>query len=342
LRKAFRQMSEAETLAYLARAPMNKVTVAKEVVRLLGEMRSDEAYRQLMGFDRPELHRDVRVALLRALFDHLERPPTWSVLERAVADPDWILAGKLAEVPLARLSAENEERVGKLLAAVLARREPEARLALLARVPSLPLRDDGRLLFRACLELLGASRPEECEAACSAVLQRMRPGEVDVVLQRMRELIPRRRTLSAWLARVPAHAHSYAGAHLHNVARGLLVALSHDPLAVRLQLELAARVLQWRDLASTFVDISKRGLLHADAMTAAKAAVDACAHPELLEQHLTDQPDPNLRRLALAALLSAAGPGRGWTSERRERLERYRRDTAPLVAAAASFVFPPE
>lgn len=52
--------------------------------------------------------------------------------------------------------------------------------------------------------------------------------------------------------------------------------------------------------------------------------------------------DPNLRRLAVSALGSAARPKEGWTSERRGRLERFRRDAALVVAAAAHHLFPPE
>lgn len=32
---------------------------------------------------------------------------------------------------------------------------------------------------------------------------------------------------------------------------------------------------------------------------------------------------------------------KGWSREYREKLEAYRRDRAPLVAAAAAYLFPP-
>ena len=36
----------------------------------------------------PHLHRDIRIALLRALWDHLERPETWPILNEAAVAPD--------------------------------------------------------------------------------------------------------------------------------------------------------------------------------------------------------------------------------------------------------------
>ena len=67
LRRSLLDMPVARAVALLRRVPMGKVTVAKEVVRLLGDMASDEAYDHLLSLDRADLHRDVRVALLRAL-----------------------------------------------------------------------------------------------------------------------------------------------------------------------------------------------------------------------------------------------------------------------------------
>ena len=51
---------------------------------------------------------------------------------------------------------------------------------------------------------------------------------------------------------------------------------------------------------------------------------------------------PELRRLALAALVGQAteNRGEGWTNARLSRLEKLRADAAPLVAAAAQWTFP--
>src|SRR4029079_2186662 len=97
------ELRPAEVLALLGKAPMGKVTVAKEVLRLTGEQAGEDASRLLLALDRSDLHRDVRIALLRALWDHLDRPEAWAIFERAAADPDWVLASRLADIPVARL-----------------------------------------------------------------------------------------------------------------------------------------------------------------------------------------------------------------------------------------------
>jgi hypothetical protein len=81
-----------QALAILRTIPFTKVTVAKEKVRLLGELPGEEAYQELLALDAQELHRDVRVALLRALWFHLERDETWHILEREARSTDIILA----------------------------------------------------------------------------------------------------------------------------------------------------------------------------------------------------------------------------------------------------------
>ncbi|WP_437769286.1 hypothetical protein WMF27_09245 [Sorangium sp. So ce281] len=342
LRKAFSEMSRERVLAELRAVPTTKVTVAKEVVRLLGELGGDDAYRDLLRLDAPKTHRDVRIALLRALWDHLDKPETWDVFGRAVRDPDWLVASKLADIPLGRLSTEAERRVVGLLAAILGRAEPEARLDLLRRGAYLPLRDEARSLFRRLLEHMAAPAPEEAAEALSAALARMQPGEVAIVVQRLAELSPRRRHLVAFLPALSARLGSYAAKHHVAVGEGLLAALKEDALAVPQYLGLAARLLPWKALGQALVELGRRDLLHHDAMVAAMAAVHGCVHPSQLEQELRASPDPRLRRLALEALVQAASPKNGWTAERRELLaERYRKDPSPAVAGPASFVMPP-
>ncbi|HLM72060.1 MAG TPA: hypothetical protein VK459_05205, partial [Polyangiaceae bacterium] len=342
LRKSFSEMPRSRVLAELRAVPTAKVTVAKEVVRLLGEMGGEEAYRDLLALDRPGVHRDVRIALLRALWDHLDRPDTWGIFERAAVDPDWVLSSKLADIPLGRLSTEAEGRVVELLAKILSRAEPEARLDLLKRAAYLPLRDEKRSLFSRLLDHMGAKSTDEAQAALGAVLQRMTPGEATAVIARLIELAPRRRLLVVFVPTIVARTGPYAAGHHVKVAEGLLSALRGDPLAVPHYLDLTSRLRGWRDLADALINLSGRDILHYDAMVAAIAAIRHCVHPEPLEERLAKERDPRLRRLALAALEQAASPNNGWTSERRARLLVYQRDPSHAVSGPASFVFPPE
>lgn len=342
LRKVFSEMRRDEVLAALRAVPTKKVTVAKEVVRLLGEMGGSEALDELLRLDRPDTHRDVRIALLRALWDHLEAPRVWDVLTRAVADPDWIVASKLADIPLARLSDDAEARVASLLGDVLGRREPEARLDLLRRAAYLPLRDRNRVLFGKLLAHLATPAVDEATLALAATLQRMQASEVAQVAARLRDLVPNRRTIPAMVSALAARLGPYSSSPHLQVAEDLLLALRGDEAATSLYLQLGARVWAYPKVAAALSDLSARDLLHFDAMEAALAAVRASPHPDLLEASLTSHSDPRVRRLGLAALVHAAGPKEGWTKDRRSRLSRYQRDPSIAVSGPASFVFPPE
>src|SRR5262249_5306587 len=80
-RKALLEMPAAHVLDLLRPVPLTRVTVAKEVLRLVGEMDGDDAFAFLAAADGTTLHRDVRVALLRAVWSHLERPEAWAMID---------------------------------------------------------------------------------------------------------------------------------------------------------------------------------------------------------------------------------------------------------------------
>ncbi|MEO7330435.1 MAG: hypothetical protein ABI193_17805, partial [Minicystis sp.] len=341
LRKVFSEMRPAEVLVALRAVPRTKVTVAKEVVRLLGELRSAEAYQDLLAFDAKTTHRDVRIALLRALWDHLDRAETWGLFERAVRDPDWIIASKLADVPLGRLSDDAEARLTDLLATILGRTEPEARLDLLKRAPSLPLRDLRRALFQRLLAHMKSESPDEAALALDAAILRMLPGEEAAIVKRLGELAPRRRYLAAFLAVIAGHLGPYSVSSRRRIGEDLLGTLAADPLAVAQYVTLGARLWDATALCDALERLAKKDLLSFDAMDAALAAVRGCVHPMTVEERLQRASDPRLRRLALTALIAAASPKEGWTRERRARLALYRADPSPAVAGPAGFVFPP-
>lgn len=341
LRKVFSEMRRAQVLAELRAVPTKKVTVAKEVVRLLGELGGEDAYRELLRLNVPSAHRDVRIAILRALWDHLERPETWEIFEKAVKDPDWIIASKLADIPLGRLSPISGERVGALLATILGRAEAEARIDLLKRIGYLPIADERRSLWQRLVTHMGTDDPEEAGHAFSAVLHRMTGLEVDTVVKRLAELMSRGRHLLVFLPRLSANIGPYAsGVHVQ-VAKGFLTVLQANPVLVPHYLNLGSRFWAYDDLAKVLVELSKKDWLYHEAMEAAMAAVRACVHPGLVEERLRHHGDWRIRRLALAALVQSASPKHGWSDERRAKLVDYQKDKAPGVAGPAHFVFPP-
>ncbi|MFO0724350.1 MAG: hypothetical protein U1E65_11240 [Myxococcota bacterium] len=341
LRGVFAELPKREVIERLRAAPMNKVTVAKEVVRLLGELGGDEVYPDLIALAAQPLHRDVRIALLRSLWDHLEHPETWQLFGRAASDPDWVVASRLADVPVGRLTPAQEEQLIALLAKILERPEPDARTALLARAAYLPLSDARRHWFRALVARLeSAASDDEARSAAGAAMVRMRPEEVGALVAAMRAVRPRRQRFLALLASFQPGP--YAPNHQHALASGVFELLRDDPVLVADRIQYCGAIHDYKVLVTLLQEISAAGQLHYDALAAAEGAIQRSIHPELIEARLAPSKDPNLRRLAVAGLASAARPKEGWTIERRHRLERYRKDEALVVSAAAHHLFPPE
>ena len=341
LRRALAELPRAEIVATLKAVPMGRVTVAKEVLRMLGELGGPEVRDHLVAIGRSELHRDVRIALLRSLWDHIEHPPAWALLEDAAADPDPILVGRLLSIPMGRLSAQADTRLAALFGEVLGRQEPEARLGFLGVVGLAPLRDGERVLFGRLLGHLATPDPAESAAALRAVFQRMQPGEVPAVVARIASLLPRRRHAHALLTALADTLHFWSPEAQRGVADALIPVLLADRVAGVHCVRLMARTRKAPGLADGLVQLSLRGHLHHDVVAEAISLVSGISHPGQLAVTLGGHEEPRLRRVALAALVVAASPENGWNSARRELLAKFQADPDVEVAGAAAWVFPP-
>lgn len=341
LRRCLMELPRAEVLPRLAAVPLDRVTVAKEVMRLMGELGGPAARDPLISMGQQKLHRDVRIALLRALWDHIEHPPAWALLEAAARDPDPVLASRLLSIPMGRLSEQADARLCGLFAEVLSRPQALARLGFLSFVGASPIRDQRRVLFTALLRHLGTPDPAEAAQALAAVLVRMQPAEVPLVTGKLAGLLPRRPTTAALLGHLTAALHHWSPAHHKALAQALLPAVEAERLSAQLAIPLLARVNDDQGFAAGLERLSARGHLHQDAIAAAIAAVGTFAYVDRLTLRLTAQADPRLRRVALAALVQSARPENGWTAERRALLVRMQADPEVEVAAPAAWVFPP-
>lgn len=342
LRRALGDMLPRAALHLLGEVPLRKVTVAKEVVRLLGELRIDAAYEHLIGLDATDLHRDVRIAMLRALWDHLDREPTWVVYARAVAGPDWVMASRLGDIPADRLTRESDRRLSGLLGRVLERPEPEARIDLLQRAAVLAVSDPERTFLRACSERLISPYDDEVRAAALAILHRSTEDDLLLLPELLSRALADARCLHRavdGLLSVPIQSR----ASWVQAARAAEQVLAPDPRWLALRLRCAAAAMQPDELADYISALAESDVLTADALAVCHAAT-AAIRLDLLEpftERLIKSPAPAARRVALTALVRDAGPERGWSPERLVRLATLQNDPSPTVASAALAVFPP-
>ncbi|MEW6283964.1 MAG: hypothetical protein AB1758_35455, partial [Candidatus Eremiobacterota bacterium] len=343
LRRALREARPQDALQLLRDVPTAKVTVAKEVIRLLGELPADLAYGELLRLAGTNLHRDARVALLRALWDHLEDERTWPLLEEAAVSEDPALAAGVIRIPADRVSAASRARLVALLARLLRHPDPRVRLDTQNRLGSLPLADPDRLLLDRLVDALGAAASDERSAAADALFGVYGSAGLEVLEQAAARLLPDRRALVSLCNRL-IYQSGVSFTRSASVAASVLKSLGADPLTLGLQAQLATACLTPEELQAWLQGQSFDfdSLAHAVWWVSQKRPRLAAEELEGLEGALGMSPRPELRRLGLAALVASAAGPTGWTEARRARLDSYRADPEPMIRAPAEFTFPPD
>jgi hypothetical protein len=338
LRRALTEMPAARALETLQKMPLEKVTVAKEVVRLIGELRTPEARTELLLRSRQNLHRDVRVSVLRALWDHLESADTWTVFNEAAVSSDPAIADGVIRIPAQALAPDAQSRLVALLGVLLAHPDLRVRTETLSRLESLPITDRERTLLPKLLERLNSAYPDETRLAASALFATYSSGDSAGFASAVTAILPNRPALRITLEVLGTHLH-WQRERAQDLTRATLRALEPDGITATLRAVLSLEGLPWSEAAAALKQLEAAGQLHPESLMRAVATVGTVqrtdrAQLSTLERDLRDDPSPNLRRIALAALLST---GRKWTATRLERLDAYRRDPSLLVAAAAQF-----
>ncbi len=344
LRRALLEMPDARALDILRAVPLQKVTVAKEVVRLLGELHTPDAFEFLLELSARELHRDVRVALLRGLWDHLENPRVWPLLEEASRNSDPAIATMAARTTAPRMSLATRQKLNALLADLLAHPDARVRLQVLQNGAVGAISDPQLQLLEPLLRCLDSKVSTEYTTATRALWTTYvstNPAALGTAIER---LLPRRRALSEIAAQLEWQLVA-SSRHFVGATRAVLDALRSDPLALSLRLRLVLRALPVENFAVEVEALVASNELHAGALVALVADLETFGRNSLhlapLLVRWTQAPSPLLRRLALAVLVGQARDSVGWVEARCELLRTYRADDSALVASAAQFTFWP-
>ncbi len=346
LRRAMLEMPAERALVLLRGLPMEKVTVAKEVIRLLGELKTEAAYQQLLQLEARDLHRDARIALLRAFWDFLERDATWEKLDSAARNPEPAIAAHVSRIPATGLSQSAQTRLIGVLALLLQHPDARVRLDTLNRCGLLPVTDREHRLLPYFLQSVGSAISDEQKAASAAVFMTYTGRDAALVGQTVQTLRPNRRALQTLVTALVTQI-GVNRARLLPTARAVLNALQTDPLTGNLQIGLVMQALPAGEIIAIMRQIAADRALHADALHTANFWMTILETNRRdidlfqIEIALAASDDRYVRRLALAALVAQANGATGWTDERLARLQTYRADPAPLVAEAAQFTFPP-
>lgn len=343
LRSAMKMMSKSETFTLLKAVPETKATVAKEKVRLIGDLETEDALQWLLEAEKTKLHASVRKALLRALWPYLTHDETWAIFNRAARDPEPDVAKGVISIPSDGMSLPTRQKHLHLLLQLLNHPIPEVRLAALQRCNSMPLQDPTNILTSRLFSLIHSPYDDECGAATRAFFTTYAKNQVELIAELYEQLIKDRKLL------IRVHDRPFIRyisprddmKHLRPVTHRILSILKKDRLSVTRRVRLMFDGLPWEEIKPHLLEIVPE--LTADALSVAKEEIEGTwnawkrATDDFMgaELEFAGSGDERGRRLAVSLLVESVGESGAWTKEKKERLESYRGDESVLVAEAA-------
>lgn len=342
LRRALLDMPPDKARQILNQISANRVTVAKEVVRLLGELPTDTAYQDLLAWDARDLHRDVRAAFIRALWMHLERDESWTILERAAHSDEYAIATIAARTPADRLSSKGQQRLLHIISSLLQHSNIRVRQRSLERLQELPVSDPDGILLAPIEQCLFSKVPDEVQTAATSLFAVYATRDIGRLVGLIERLIPSRQSLQQVL-RVLASQSRRSRQSLVDTTKALLRALRRDPFTGSVQVPLIMSGLSWVDIAATVEELQVDQALNHDMIKTfesyfARRVLREECKASTAERALRSNPALVVRYLG-ALLLRVIGDEHGWTPERIAALKQYREDDAILVASTAQFIF---
>lgn len=345
LRSALRDLSKSKAFEILKAVPSTKVTIAKETLRIIGDLETEEAFRFLLEAEKSKLHTSVRKALLRALWPYLDRDETWEIFEKAARDSEPDVAKGVISISVDGMPFSTRQRYLGLLLLLLYHPSPDVRLETLKRLNSMPLSDPESILCERLFEMVRSEYQVEVSVATRAIFATYAQKQVSLIVKLYEELILDRHLL------VRVHDIPYIGQisprddmkHLRPVTHAILGVLKKDRLSVKRRVKLMFAGLPWDEIKAYLIDIVPE--LTADALMLVVEEIESDSWSagwkrggddfEGVERVMGGMEDERGRRIALSLLVGGVGENGEWTKEKKDRLDGYRNDDSVLVAEAA-------
>lgn len=350
LRPFLRRMSTSSALATLKAVPMNRVAVSKEIVRLISSVGGDDALLELLALERQELHKDVQLTLVKELWSYQTNPGVAEVFTRVAQSPDDDLA--IEAIPPFNPWGINHELVRTLTV------EYMRVLALMLQHPSQRVQERA---VNACQNIINPDSEGACIAQLFTFVEQRRGDrcfnpakslfflgreqEHPAIMAMLQSKIPDRESLQH-VVKALKNTSNGRRPDISLLYRQFLAELARDPLTVDLQIELAGNALDRDEFIQFLRTLVDTNALHARAVMAIGTVIDRSFQRFTLddlvfmETALMENTDERLRYIAFTLLKEQSERARQWSSDRVERLKKYRDDVSLLVASEAQFLFP--
>lgn len=345
LRKAVMSMDSDTALRLLKSVPRERVSIFKEVVRLAGDTKTKSAFEWLSELEPADLHKDVRVALLRALWNFPEENQTWQIMRRSLSTGNAEFADTAIRFPANGLSEKSRTNLLHLYNDALQNKDANTRIRTLLQISVAPLLDPQFILAASLKDSLASSNMDECRSASWTISGLYAGRQSASINEYLEKIIDSPRNLRTFIQQVQMRFAQQRNTFRAD-AESLCTVLKKHPKSVELLITLSGWTLPWTYLLVLLIELDKNSQLHFGAIQAAshilsmKARDADIAELDEVERKLKSQNSDNLRRLGLAALQGLANSSSGWTPELLERLRDYRNDQALVVSSAAEFTLP--
>ena len=343
LRRAFLEMPVDRSLRQLSAISSPRLTVQKEVLRLLGDLPGSAGLPLVLErMERGNLHQDVYLAGLRGLWEHLDDQRVWLALDMAATSELEAVGQQLACIQVGRHSAVARLRVNGLLLRLLGHPSLRVRCAVMQRLVSQPVQDPENRLLESVVAML--PEPGSQGELAGQVLWRKFSEDSTGWGRLIEQMLSERRSLCHLIdaCKVGLALYSAQRGRVRAHLLATLEALRADPATLVQQLELAAcrlsmeALLQAVEAHSPHWDIP----LHWTRLLGYHSYRLEKASWQVVWERWNSHQDEHMRRLCLETLLVHTGSF-GWTSQSRERLLHFQADSSALVIGRAQFVFPP-
>jgi len=350
LRRAVLEMPAGKALALLSDAlqnPVNvqRVTVLKEIIRLAGEFDCADAYTFLEKFRNADnLHPDVHIALLRALWKHLHREEIWAYFTSVAQSGDYAAVRSTIKIPQEGLNAAGREKLCKHMTLLLKHENAQIRMETLQTLNNMPLSYMDKSMFDVLAELLDDTDKTACMYAGRVIVRNYVSENGNETVD---AFIKIKRPLAFLYCTEAFHSETFAAlSDRQNCVRMLISALIAQRRLPAQVMRLAVLCLPPSEIAVVAEALAGAELLHPYAIEYSKnwhTPINMYPQQEIdmLEQQLRQSPRPALRHLGLSLLLSGVYKYE-WTEDRRKNLTVYQADTELWIAEPAGMIEPPE
>ena len=345
LRRSILNMPVKSALELLSKAPRNKITVTKEIIRLAGEFYGEESYNFIVFFlDSENLHQDVHIAALRALWKHLNNVKVWSHFHAAALSDNAALARSVIRIPQDGLTLEARERLCEHLTLLLKSQHAQIRMEALERLLYMPLGYADELMFESLTGLIEDVDLDIVALVAKIIISTYISTKADEIV-RLFASVKRSKSFA-----VIVDAFQYCNVAGNDDIVECAESLIHEKIKQRQlssqSLRLTLALLNPLNIYEYVENMCNDGILHPGAIESGaknwNRAVKTFPNQEIaiLEEKLRLSKNTIMRRLGLG-LFHELVKHYGWLDEYYKCLEEYCNDIDLWISETAGFIEPP-